>query len=267
MAFAIMWSARFVGVLCCALSPLWAQVSVPVAPPPLVVAPIPEDIPPVQPAPSGRITLMLEDGGSHTTVRAGERVRLVAADAGPGVTYRWTKNSTTIPGGTDRVLTLAFLDPLDAGIYHCEARAADGRLVNAQDLELGVGPATRVTNFSLRGTVAPGAPFIAGFAVGGSISGKRVLIRAVGPSLARFGVTRPLARPKITVYQGATPRPGQGSSVLFGGELQSVGAFATTPGAADVVIGDYFSAGVYTIHVTSEDGSSGEVLLEVYEAP
>lgn len=240
--------------------------------PPVVVLPVPPDIPttPIPISGNGRTTILLEEYSlvdfSRVTVRAGERVRVFAPDAGPGAIYRWTKHGESV-SGSERILTFTRLNLTDGGLYHCIATRPDGTTVGSQHLELGVGPATRLLNFSTRGNVAPGSPLIGGFVVAGPQNGKRMIIRAVGPSLAGFGVTRPLARPKIAIYAGANPRPLPSGVTLTGGELESVGAFATTAGAADVTLGDYFTPGAYTVHVTSEDGGSGAVLLEIYEVP
>lgn len=73
-------------------------------------------------------------------------------------------------------------------------RASFGPVVNAPPL----------VNASLRAEVNPSGQAIAGFVVSGK-SPRAVLVRAVGPGLALFGVTSPLADPKLNVPALTTP--------------------------------------------------------------
>lgn len=60
-------------------------------------------------------------------------------------------------------------------------------------------------NFSARVHVREGdasRSFIAGFVVAGNAP-KRMLLRAVGPALAGFGVQAPLPNPQLRVYDQA----------------------------------------------------------------
>jgi hypothetical protein len=60
---------------------------------------------------------------------------------------------------------------------------------------------------SARATVSDGYPLITGFVISGS-GQKSVLLRAVGPGLSGFGVSSPLAAPRMQIFNTATgPRP------------------------------------------------------------
>lgn len=61
--------------------------------------------------------------------------------------------------------------------------------------------AAPIENVSTRTTVTNGGTTIVGFVIGGTMP-HRVLIRAVGPGLASFGVTNPLQNPMVSLYRG-----------------------------------------------------------------
>ncbi len=61
--------------------------------------------------------------------------------------------------------------------------------------------AAPIENVSARTTVTNGGTTIVGFVIGGTMP-HRVLIRAVGPGLASFGVTNPLQNPMVSLYRG-----------------------------------------------------------------
>jgi uncharacterized delta-60 repeat protein len=134
--------------------------------------------------------------------------------------------------------------------------------------------APRAINFSCRSTTGPGANVLTvGFVIEGGNS-KRVLIRAVGPSLSTFGVTGFLSDPVLTLFSGGSPIL-SGSTVGTGPQedlnlpavFADVGAFALNPGSDDMAMSPTLAPGAYTAQVTSLTGQSGVVLLEVYEVP
>jgi hypothetical protein len=64
-------------------------------------------------------------------------------------------------------------------------------------------PRVRMANISTRVGVGTGQDVaIAGFIITGDIA-KKVVIRGIGPSLARNGVPTPLANPTLTLFDGA----------------------------------------------------------------
>jgi hypothetical protein len=100
-----------------------------------------------------------------------------------------------------------------------------------------------------------------------------VLVRAVGPTLAAFGVTDALKNPVLSVYQAersvATNGAWAGDQVAAADVVEAfdrAGAFRfldeTTRDNAVVLT---LAPGAYTAEVKSADGSLGAVLLEVYD--
>jgi uncharacterized protein YjdB len=147
-------------------------------------------------------------------------------------------------------------------------QGADGGNVLVEAYDAGSGNSPRLTNVSARNFAGSGGDtLIAGFVIAGDAP-KRVLIRAVGPTLGIFGVPGAIADPLLEVYAGSNriaqnDNWGGGLASIFG----SVGAFALTPNSRDSALEISLNPGGYTVHVTPASGAGGEVLLEIYELP
>ncbi len=157
------------------------------------------------------------------------------------------------------------------------ASASDSQgvaLVEAYDADAvpGAPGNPRLLNLSTRADVGAGEnALIAGFVLTGT-QPRRVLIRAIGPSLAAFGVTGALADPVLTLYRGATvlatnddweiSRSGAAIAVT----AQRVGAFALEAASLDAALLTTLPPGPYTVVVTGVDDATGIALVEVYDA-
>ncbi len=134
--------------------------------------------------------------------------------------------------------------------------------------------AARLTNLSTRGTAGAGdATLIPGFFVEGPAA-KRVLVRGVGPGLAAFGVSGVLARPELTLRRAdgtvvATNRGWDAGAVAEANGMAAtaagVGAFALAARSGDCALVATLAPGAYTAPITSLDGGTGVVLVEVYD--
>jgi hypothetical protein len=217
---------------------------------------------------------------SRVTVPTGETLRVAAPDMGAGFTYIWTKNGRVVPDTTGNTLTFDRVVPADAGTYQCLFSTPTTPPRPSQTLLLGVGPTDRMLNLSTRGNVGAAADqaLIAGFSVAASGAGKKLILRAVGPSLSLFGVSNPLRAPVLRIYDAAG-RPYENGYVypaVIGGptyesdlaeSLARTGAFPIPSGTRDVVVMMPFVPGNYTAQVTTGDGTAGAALLEIYEVP
>ncbi len=139
------------------------------------------------------------------------------------------------------------------------------------------GAAARITNLSVLTAVTAAEPrVIVGTVVGGAgtSGGKPLLVRAVGPSLTPLGVAGALADPRLELYAGpavlAANDDWAGAAVLRSAFLR-LGAFAfvtdRTKDAAILRTGEEsLPRGDYAMHVTAGGGTSGAVLIELYDA-
>jgi hypothetical protein len=121
-------------------------------------------------------------------------------------------------------------------------------------------------NVSSRGFVGTGDnALISGFIVGDVRSGT-VVVRALGPSLASFGVSQPLSDPLLTIYDA------NGSAIATNDNwqsdpnnivLQRNGLAPANPAESALVL--HLPAGAYTAVVRGAGGATGNALVEVYQ--
>ena len=139
-------------------------------------------------------------------------------------------------------------------------------LVEAYDTTGGTSP--RLINLSARNRVGTGSDIlIAGFSVSGAGS-KQVLIRAVGPTLATFGVAGPLADPNLRVVdaRGVTVAANDNWAAALAPTFSQVGAFPLPLASRDAALLVTLPAGgTYTLQVSGVNNTTGEALIEVYE--
>jgi hypothetical protein len=137
-----------------------------------------------------------------------------------------------------------------------------------------LGTSSHLINLSTSSQVTAGASLTEGFVVGGNTS-KTVLLRAIGPALASFGVAGTMPDPKVTLH---TTVSGQdvvlATNAGWGGDPQiaaistAVSAFALSdPASADSVLLVTLPPGSYSAVASSVSGTAGVVLVEAYEVP
>ncbi len=171
----------------------------------------------------------------------------------------------------------ALLIDLEPGGYTVVTEGVGGAtgVAIVEVYDAGSGPAApRLINISTRGFVGTGEDImIAGFVVSTESSGQ-FLIRAVGPTLASFGVGGVVADPRLRVLR----RENDGSSTeIFANDdwgsvasapqvvraAQDVGAFPLPSGSKDAAVVVPLLPGSYTVQVTG--AATGAALVEVYE--
>jgi hypothetical protein len=179
----------------------------------------------------------------------------------------------------------ALLTTLAPGLYTAKVTApATGEvLIEVYDASATAAvPTKQLVNISSRGYVDANTPMIGGFNVSGAHS-KRVLIRAVGPGLAPFGVSGALSDPTVKIYdaqstliarndnwEAAQPMTGMAAPATpaeVTAADTATGAFALQTGSKDAAVVLTLTPGAYTAVVTGADGATGTALVEVYEIP
>lgn len=240
-----------------------------------------------QPLSAGETSLVLDVAfgiravpPSRVTVPFGETLRITGPSFG-GRPVQWLKNNQPLAGATANPLVIPRVSSADAGTYVLVTNEPNVSALPSQSLILGVGPTDRLINVSNRGVLAAGSGpvFTAGFVVvGGTGQSKKIIVRAVGPTLAAFGVPNPLRQPVLRIFDSAGKVYENGyvyPAVVGGltyaddlaGSLAKVGAFAIPANTLDVVVMMPFTPGSYTAQVSSGDLTAGDVLLEIYEVP
>ena len=189
-----------------------------------------------------------------------------------GVLVQQNDNWTTLPSGTvpagfepsnpAEAVVVASLAP---GSYTAVLRSADGTEGNAlcELYDLSPGNST-VRNISTRGEVGTGDDvMIGGFIVGGTTPAK-IMVRAIGPSLAAFGVTGVLPDPVLElhdkdgslIYQNDNWRAEQAQQIID----------TTIPPSdeSESAIIATLAPGAYTAIVHDAATAQGVALVEVY---
>ena len=129
----------------------------------------------------------------------------------------------------------------------------------------------KLGNISTRGSATASDKLIAGFVV--TEQHRRVLLRAVGPALAPFGVPDAMPDPFLTLYKGRTPLYFNGNwatrpdADAIAQAAAATGAFPLPQGSKDAALLVELEPGAYTVQVEPETGAGGVVLVEVYVVP
>jgi hypothetical protein len=104
---------------------------------------------------------------------------------------------------------------------------------------------------------------IAGFIV--KDGGKRIAIRAIGPSLAAFGVPNPVQNPRVDLFLGNQLIASNGNWKTNSNAADISGAGYSPSDDREAVLYVTLEPGAYTAIVSSEDASQGVGLVEVYD--
>lgn len=170
----------------------------------------------------------------------------------------------------------AMLVHLPAGSYTAQlAGVGDttgNALVELYDVDDG-GGTTRLGNISVRARVATGdSILIGGYVVSGN-GPRQVLVRAVGPGLARFGVHGLLADPHLGLFIGDAQVDENDDwcdspdEVEIAAAASRVFAFELAGGSCDSAMLLTLDPGSYTVQVSGAGGTGGVALIEIYDVP
>ncbi|HVU34851.1 MAG TPA: hypothetical protein VHE61_15565 [Opitutaceae bacterium] len=209
----------------------------------------------------------------------GARVVFSVVSTGAGTnTYQWMKDGNAIAGATSATLALAAVTPADAGNYAVVIQDATGTAITSSSAALTVSaaayvpPAATLFNISSRAEVGTSSNvMVAGFTIGGQ-GAKTVLIRAVGPGLAQYGLGGTLVDPELSVTT-LTGEPIAANNdwgtwndpATIAAAASSVGAFALQSGSKDSALIVTLPPGSYTATVQGANGTTGIALIEVYD--
>lgn len=211
------------------------------------------------------------------TVLAGSTAALNIEATGSALSYQWRKDGANLPGATTPALILGNVQAANAGIYSVVVSNPSGSASSANaalSVTPAAGPPARIVNLAIRTASGSGnQTLIAGFVVGGSgtVGTKPLLLRAVGPALAAFGVPGVLLDPRLEIFS-STARVAENDNWGADTEVVSVsanvGAFALSPATSRdaALYVPNLSSTAYTAQISGVGGACGIVLAEVYDA-
>ncbi len=205
----------------------------------------------------------------------------VAAQSSAVPSYSWVYGGpdgsfTTIKGATSSAYTINLAESSDSGLYYAFVSNQAG-YVTSQGAAVSVkplttSPDTRLLSLSTRGNVGTGPNvLIAGFVVTGSP--KKMLIRAIGPTLSTYNVPGVLANPVLDIYDSSNKviahndNWGDNSNAdQIVSTAARVAAAALTKGSLDSALLLQLQPGAYTAIVSGSGDTTGVALVEAYDA-
>ncbi len=190
------------------------------------------------------------------------------------LTIEWLKEGTTVQGPNDLnryvegAVAYGFnTTAADAGTYTLRASNSFGTTV--QSVRVEVGPASQLSNLSVRARVGTGDQvMIVGFVLAAP---KQVLMQALGSELTGYGVSGVLPDPTATLFasdgtqttndDGGMPMPWQDPLYdLLGAQKLALGLTKSSEIRAEL------SAGANTIVVGGVGGTTGVALAQIFDA-
>ncbi len=192
-----------------------------------------------------------------------------------GMNFQWFKNNAAVSGAVSQNFIVARATAADTGDYTVVARNALG-FASSVTAHVGVDETMRFINLATRGNAGRAdSPLIVGFVASGP-GNKRVMVRAVGPTLAGFGVAGTLPDPVLRVFNSsgtqifANDDWGQTNDVPgIASANARLGAFPLDGGSADAAGILTLAPGAYTVVINGKvvDGTeaTGIALAEIYE--
>ncbi len=161
-----------------------------------------------------------------------------------------------------------------AGAGRAFSAESNRRVITFLQARIAGGPGPnpgRVVNLSMRGEIAYlGDSFTLGFTLTGTARAT-VLLRAVGPGLARFGVRDASPAQRLELRRGATLVAANeawsqaANAAQLTAAAAATGAFPLPAGSLDSALLVTLEAGAYVATVTGTNGTVGQVLAEVYD--
>ncbi|MGI8820752.1 MAG: DUF4394 domain-containing protein [Chthoniobacterales bacterium] len=168
-------------------------------------------------------------------------------------------------GGTTNLYTINLLNGTATAIGAIASASDAGTSI--VDIAAGTKSGSRLRNISTRGAVGAGDNVLIGGFITREGGSSRLVVRAIGPSLASQGVTNPLADPLLVMFDGQgneiARNDDYGSAAADVAELTKLGLTPTSPTESAILI--TLVPGAYTAQVMGKNGATGVALVEVYE--
>jgi phospholipase/lecithinase/hemolysin len=143
---------------------------------------------------------------------------------------------------------------------HFELAKEANRLLSGQ-----IAPLGKAANISTRGMVGTGQNvLIAGFIISGN-QPKKVIVRALGPTLSTLGVSGVLADPSITIFNSSKVVVASNDNWRNTQETEIAASGFAPPNDLESAIIATLAPGSYTAVVSGKNSGTGVALVELYQ--
>ncbi len=187
-----------------------------------------------------------------------------------GVTYQWFKDGEILLDAEEALVEITSIDTDDEGEYSVLVSNDSGSVL--------AGPVRvrmireSLFNIATRGYVGSGGEImIAGFIISGT-NPRRVLIRGVGKSLEQSGLTGALEDPRLVIFNIEGQEVARVDNWKEEANWEEIEQVSPTVGAAPLLDPNEsamlvtLDPGLYTAHLSGQDGGTGIGLVEVFDA-
>jgi hypothetical protein len=209
--------------------------------------------------------------------RIGDSAELSVQAGGPGPnSYQWYRNGVAVTGQTNSTISFTNLTRDQGGDYYAVITTPSGTIkTTSTRLSVGENMPGKLLQVSTLQTCSPSTPSaVIGFVVSGDTP-TRILVRAIGPSLASYGIQNGVTDTTLELHgliDGVDTLIAQNddwsTEVGAGTYGDSSGAIPLNLTSKDSAVVRILQPGVYTAQIKSKNATStGSVLLEVYEVP
>ncbi|MES2696456.1 MAG: immunoglobulin domain-containing protein [Verrucomicrobiota bacterium] len=213
------------------------------------------------------IVAITAQSSSRSVGQGGRTVFEVTATGATPLAYQWKRNGTVLPGMTQSTLTLAAVSSAEAGDYTVTISNTYNTVVStAARLTVLPNPLVYSTK-----TYADGASVTVYFSIEGTQS-KKILLRALGPTLATLGIGgRPASNPALALFSAErTPLAsnddwGQGNATALAELATQLGATPLPANSKDAALSVTLPPGSYFAQVSAL-AQPGMVLVELFDA-
>jgi hypothetical protein len=177
-----------------------------------------------------------------------------------------------LPASNDSALVLSLVPASYSARVHDASGSAGTTLIELYDTDAAFSATrSRLVNLSARGLVGASATLTAGFTIEGEAA-VTLLLRGVGPTLTRFGVTNAVNNPRLALFRSSTSIAtnenwGDTQAKFVTAATNAVAAFALPAGSTDAAIVLSLPPGSYSLQLSGANATSGTALIEIYEIP
>lgn len=220
--------------------------------------------------PSAPLDVEVSASTPLSPILAGMETTLTATAAGEGpFTYQWFKDGAMIPAATSATYHIATATLDHSGIYSVSVTNAIGTTTSAGMPVVVLAPVAQpeafLSNLSVRSWLpSEEAMLTLGFVVEGA-GPKPLAVRAVGQSLAAFGVADGVADPRLEIFDGAAVRIAENDNWLSADAepFAATGAFPLPEGSTDAALLVEVLSGAGTAQ--AQGTGAGVALVEIYD--